>query len=97
MEHLADNEIIEYVKYGMGIRMALFEENHSLVYKSLGYVLRIGRLKLPIPNWMILGNATIVERAISDTLLHLDFKIVHPLFGKTFSYAGEFAIVNPAP
>ncbi|MES9833196.1 MAG: DUF4166 domain-containing protein [Candidatus Thiodiazotropha sp. DIVDIV] len=97
MEHLAGNEIIEYVKYGMGIRMALFEDNHSLVYKSLGYVLRIGRLKLPIPNWMILGNATIVERATSDTLLHLDFEIVHPLFGKTFSYAGEFAIVNSAP
>ena len=94
MEYLADNEIIEYVKYGMGIRMALYEENRALVYKGLGYVLKIGRMRLPIPNWLILGSATIVEKALSEQLLHLDFKIIHPLFGKTFSYTGEFVILD---
>jgi hypothetical protein len=94
MEHLGGNEIVEYVKYGMGMRMALFEEQRALVYKGLGYVLCIGRVKIPIPNWMILGSATIVEKAITDKLLHLDFEIRHPLFGKTFSYSGDFIILD---
>ncbi|MEJ2609917.1 MAG: DUF4166 domain-containing protein [Candidatus Thiodiazotropha sp.] len=93
MEHLSGNEIIEYVRYGMGIRMALFEVNHSLVFRSVGYVWKIGGLTLSIPNWLILGDAVITEKAISKRELHLDFEIIHPLFGKTFSYTGVFTIV----
>jgi hypothetical protein len=92
MEHVTGNEIIEYVKYGMGIRLALFEENHALVYRGLGYVMRLGNLKLPIPNWLVLGEATIVEEAVSDHAVRLDFKMIHPVFGKTFGYSGYFAI-----
>jgi hypothetical protein len=92
MEHLADNEIIEYVKYGMGIRMVLSEMNHSLVFEGKGYVWKIASFTLPIPNWLVLGNAKIIETAISDQELHLDFQVVHPLFGKTFSYSGIFSI-----
>ena len=94
MEHLTDNEIIEYVKYGMGIRMALFEQDSSLVFKGLGYVWKIGDLTILIPNWMILGDAVIVEKAISEEALHLNFEIVHPVFGKTFSYTGIFSILE---
>jgi hypothetical protein len=93
MEHLKENKIVEYVRYGLGIRMALFEEDQALVYKSQGYILKLGELKLTIPDWMILGHARIVEKALTEKMLHLDFEIVHPLFGKTFSYTGVFSIL----
>ncbi|MCU7920810.1 MAG: DUF4166 domain-containing protein [Candidatus Thiodiazotropha sp. (ex Epidulcina cf. delphinae)] len=92
MEHINGNEIVEYVKHGMGIRMLLSEHDASLVFKGIGYVWKIGHITLHIPNWMILGDAVIIEKALSETAFFMDFKITHPLFGRTFSYSGTFAI-----
>jgi hypothetical protein len=92
MEHIHDNEIIEYVNYGMGIRLRTYTRDSALHFRSLGYVWKIGPITLSIPNWVILGDAEIVEKAISDKELIVDFTMTHPLFGKTFSYSGSFVI-----
>jgi hypothetical protein len=92
MEHIQDNEIIEYVNYGMGIRLRTYTQNKSLHFQSLGYIWKVGPITLPIPNWATLGEAEIVEKAISDRELYVDFNMIHPLFGKTFSYSGSFII-----
>jgi hypothetical protein len=92
MEHIQDNEIIEYVNYGMGIRLRTFTQDNSLHFRSLGYIWKVGPITLSIPNWAILGDAEIVEKAISERELFVDFNMIHPLFGKTFSYSGSFII-----
>lgn len=94
MEHVRNNEIIEYVRFGMGIRMLLSVQNSALVYESAGYVWHIGTLSIPIPGWAILGEAVIVEKPLSENQFHIDFVIRHPIFGKTFSYAGIFTITR---
>lgn len=94
MEHTTSNEIIEFVKYGLGLRLLITVENGALIFKSKGYIWNIGNLSLHIPNWMILGDAQITEKAISDTEFFIDFDIQHPLFGKTFSYSGIFKIIK---
>jgi len=92
MEHIKDDEIIEYVRYGMGIRMKMSVENGALIFKSIGYVWKLAGMEIPIPNWAILGDAEIIEKAISDDEFFIDFKIIHPLFGRTFAYSGVYAI-----
>jgi hypothetical protein len=92
MEHIHENEIIEYVNYGMGIRLRIYTQNKSLHFQSLGYTWKVGPVTLSIPNWATLGEAEIVEKAISDRELFVDFNMIHPLFGKTFSYSGSFTI-----
>ena len=92
MEHIKDDEIIEFVRFGMGIRMRLSVKHEALVYESLGYVWQLGAFSLPIPGWANLGDAVIVERPLSDKTFDIDFNIHHPLFGRTFSYAGSFSI-----
>jgi hypothetical protein len=92
MVHYHSNEIIEYVNHGMGIRLHTFTEEGALHFRSLGYVWKIGPLTLQIPNWVILGDAEIVEKAVSKNELLVDFNMVHPWFGKTFSYSGRFEI-----
>ncbi|MCM8885359.1 MAG: DUF4166 domain-containing protein [Candidatus Thiodiazotropha sp.] len=37
-------------------------------------------------------GAVITEKAISEKMFKMDFKITHPLFGRTFSYHGDFSI-----
>ncbi len=86
------NEIIEYVKYGMGIRMAISVIDHALVYRGIDYVWKIADRRIHLPNWLILGNAVIIEQALSETHILLNFEINHPVLGKTFSYSGEFSV-----
>ncbi|MCU7808118.1 MAG: DUF4166 domain-containing protein [Candidatus Thiodiazotropha sp. (ex Semelilucina semeliformis)] len=92
MEHVAGDEIIEYVRFGMGIRMRMSVSNGALVFTSRGYTWDIGIARLSIPTWAILGDAEIIERAISEKEFYMDFNMVHPLFGQTFGYSGTFSI-----
>lgn len=92
MEHVAGDEIIEYVKFGVGIRMRMSVRDGAMVFTSTGYVWDVGAVRLPIPTWAILGSAEIVERGISDEEFRIDFHMTHPLLGRTFGYSGTFSI-----
>jgi hypothetical protein len=92
METLKNNEIVEYVRYKLGIRMAMSVQNGALCYRSRGYLWKLGPLNVYIPDWLLLGEATIMERGIDDKTVELDFVIRHPLFGQTFTYSGCFTL-----
>ncbi len=92
METLRGNEIVEYVRFSLGICMRMSEKDGTLIYSSRGYLWNIGPFKLHIPDWLLLGKAEIVERGIDDETIELDFTIRHPLFGKTFTYSGNFRL-----
>ena len=94
MERYGDHEIIEYVRYGMGLLMKISVEDSALVFRSIGYRWKIGRFEIPIPNWALLGNAEIIEKPISDKTFHVDFKIIHPLYGRTYTYSGTYTIAT---
>lgn len=86
------HEVIEFVKFGMGIRMKLSVIDQALVYRSINYLWNIAGFSIPLPNWLLLGEAVIIESACADDKVHLDFKIRHPLLGTTFRYSGKFSI-----
>jgi hypothetical protein len=90
MEYQGGNKIIEYIGCGFGLRLKLTVENRLLVYRSDGHLWQVGCLRIPIPDVLYLGHATITERAVSETEFELDFKISHPLFGETYRYGGIF-------
>ena len=92
MVYAEADEIIEYVRFGLGIRMKLSVEQGSLIYSSTGYQWDIGRWSLRFPTWLILGAGRIRETGLSDTGFEMDFEMRHPLFGRTFSYAGRFEL-----
>ena len=92
MQHIKGNEIIEYVCYGLGIRMRMSVDHGALVFKSKGYVWNIAGIRISIPAWLILGEATIIEKASAGDKFYISFEIIYPLFGKTFAYSGEFYI-----
>jgi hypothetical protein len=87
-----DHELIEMVGMGFGIRLKLSVEQGKLVYQSRGHLLQLGPLTLPIPDSLLLGHALITERALTEDTFQLDFRIVHPLWGKTYYYGGIFEV-----
>lgn len=83
-------EVIEFVNPVLGLQMAPYVRGERLHYRGVRYVARLGPLLLPIPEWLMLGHATIVEEAVDDTRFAMDFRLTHPLLGEVFRYAGEF-------
>lgn len=94
MEHLAGNEIVEFVRLGLGIRMTLSVEEGALCYTTNGYLWRLGPLRLTLPDWLFFGSGTITERGVDSEQVDLDFTLVHPLFGPSFRYAGRFRLIG---
>lgn len=92
--HAARNELIEYVNPFLGLRMSVHIENNQLHYEGRNFVLKLGKLLIPIPEWLLLGHTSIVETGISDTEFKMDFKLKHPIFGLIFRYSGKFKNVS---
>jgi hypothetical protein len=88
------HELVEYVGMGFGIRLKVHVEEGRLVYRSNGHLLRLGPITLPIPDSLLLGRAVISEEALSGDAFLLRFEIVHPLWGRTYSYGGVFKIIR---
>jgi len=88
------NELIEYVNPFLGLRMSVHIENSELHYVGRSFVLKLWKLIIPIPEWLLLGHTTIVETGLSDSEFKMDFKLKHPLFGRIFRYSGRFKTVS---
>lgn len=92
MEYQKANELIEHIGFGFGLHLKVSVENDKLVYQSNGHLWQIGKIRIPIPDVLFLGHATISETAISNNEFELDFEINHPLFGVTYRYGGTFKV-----
>lgn len=83
-------QVIEFVNPVLGLQMAPHVKDSRLHYRGIRFVVRLGPLRLPIPEWLALGHTTIVEEAVDETHFVMDFRLTHPLLGEVFRYAGEF-------
>jgi len=92
--HDGDNELIEYVNPFLGLRMSVHIENNELHYEGCNFVVKLGKLLLPIPEWLVLGHTTIVETALNDSEFRMDFKLKYPILGIIFRYSGEFKNIS---
>ncbi len=89
---LFDNDVVEFVGFGIGIRMGLNVVDGGLVYEDKGYVLKLGKMLIPIPLHLLVGRSSI-EEFVTDNSLHdleMRFVVTHPWFGFGFSYVGFF-------
>ncbi|MGZ4999124.1 MAG: DUF4166 domain-containing protein [Methylomonas sp.] len=90
MHYSAANELIETISFGFGLRLRVEVINGDLRYRSNGHFFRWGKREFNIPDWMMLGSASISEHAVSEDEFYLDFTIEHPLLGVTYYYRGNF-------
>jgi len=88
------NQLIEWVNPWLGLQMAVQLQGSDLHYAGVCFVLRLGPLQLAIPEALLLGHTCIVERALDDSRFAMDFRLIHPLLGMTFRYAGTFTATS---
>ncbi len=58
--------------------------------KWRAYILKLGRLLIPIPEALVLGHTTIEEIGVDEEHFTMDFRLTHPLFGQIYRYSGRF-------
>lgn len=89
-ESAGDGQLIEFVNPILGLQMSVHVEGERLHYRGIKFVMKLGRVLLPIPECMVLGHTTIIEEALDSTHFAMDFRLTHPLFGQVFRYSGRF-------
>lgn len=88
------NKLIEYVNPFVGLCMSVQVRDGTLYYDGEHFVLKLGFVTIPIPEWLLLGHTTIVEQGVDNNHFVMDFRLRHPLFGQIYRYAGRFATRN---
>jgi len=96
MQPAKNNDVVEYVRFGVGMRLKVTAEQGSLVFRNNGYIWRVANICIPIPLHLIIGTAYIEECPIDSTRFSMKMELKHPLFGTLFQYRGKFRLpVHP--
>lgn len=96
MEHVGGNEVIEFMKWGLGWRAAYSwnEEERKVVLAHRGYVWRILGFNIPVPLGLVIGKGHAEEIPLSEDSFRMWTRTKHPLFGATFGYEGTFRVTE---
>lgn len=92
MEHVRGNEVIEFVRFGVGMRLKVTAENGAIVFRGNGYIWRVFGMDIPIPVNLIFGNAYVEERPLDENNFSMKMILNHPIFGVMFRYEGKFSL-----
>lgn len=94
MQHQKDNQMIEFMRFGIGWCMKCSYKNGKVLLEHHGYVWKILGKIIPIPLGVIMGRTSAEEEPVSDNAFRLLVKIDHPLFGKILEYSGMLHITS---
>lgn len=92
MEPVKESEVIEFVRFGIGIRLKVTAEDGALVFRDIGYIWRVLGCDIPIPGQWLMGKVYVEERSIDDKYFSMKMTLEHPLLGVLFRYAGRFEL-----
>ena len=92
MEIAEGNEVIEFVRFGVGMRLRVTAENGAIVFRDAGYIWRLFGKDIPIPVGLLFGKAYVEERPVDENNFEMKMTLEHPLFGVMFRYTGAFTL-----
>jgi len=94
MEWITDNLLVEFMRFGIGWKLAYEWDGEKVTLHHKGYVWRVLGVMIPVPMALILGAVHAEETPVSDTTFSMWTHAKHPLFGKGFAYAGDFKVTE---
>jgi hypothetical protein len=80
----------EYVGYGVSMALRISVEREALVFRSVGYSLQIGPLRLPLPPRLTPGDLTVTHSDLGGGTFRFTLDIVHPRFGMLIRQSAIF-------
>ena len=94
MTDVGGNELVEFIGFGIGWKMAYGWDGERITLSHRGYVWSIFGFHIPIPLGLVIGKGEAEERPVSENEFTMWTHSRHPWFGESFAYAGTFEIVE---
>ncbi len=82
--------LLECVDGGLGMMLAVFEQDGALVFESQSYFLAIAGLRIPIPSLFTPGTCRVTHAAVTPDRFRFTMEMAHPVWGRTFHQTGIF-------
>ena len=92
MEHIRDNEVIVFVRFGVGMKLRVTVEDGAIVFRDNGYIWRMFGKCIRIPVGLLFGKAYVEERPIDEDRFSMKMILQHSVFGVMFRYNGQFSL-----
>jgi hypothetical protein len=80
----------ECVGAGIGMALVVTVEERALVFRSVEYFWRIGRLRLHVPDWLTPGRIAVIHREERAGRFSFTLIVTHPWFGETIRQVAFF-------
>jgi Domain of unknown function (DUF4166) len=80
----------EYVGFGVGMALRMLVDGQSLLFRSAGYFLQLGRLRLSLPAWLTPGVLTVTHTDLGSGEFRFTLEIIHPRFGMLIHQSAVF-------
>ncbi|MFI5013725.1 MAG: DUF4166 domain-containing protein [Hyphomicrobiales bacterium] len=80
----------EYLGYGIGMALTVHVEDRALLFRSAGYFLRLGGLRLVLPNWASPGALTVTHGEIGDGRFLFRLDLAHRRLGTLMRQSAVF-------
>jgi hypothetical protein len=80
----------EYVGLGISMALKVSVEHDALVFSSAGYAVRLGGLRLPLPDWLTPGHLTVTHSDLGEGLFRFTLEVVHPRYGRLLRQSAVF-------
>lgn len=98
----ATDRVMEWVGPGYALGMIWdvnFQPPGTLLLVTCGWMLRLGRVHLPVPGWLwpwTLGRADTIQHADENQadIIHIELVVHHALFGDVFGFSGSFHVLS---
>jgi Domain of unknown function (DUF4166) len=71
----------EYVGFGVSMALRMLVDGEALLFRSAGYFVQLGRLRLPVPALLTPGALTVAHTDLGGGEFRFTLEIVHPRFG----------------
>ncbi len=94
MVPIGNNDIVDFVPCGLGWHIAYEFDGQKVHLRHIGYKIRLFGKIFPFPVTWLLGKIHAQEVALSEERFAMSMEIRHWLFGKIYSYGGQFTISN---
>ncbi|MGI9328639.1 MAG: DUF4166 domain-containing protein [Pseudomonadales bacterium] len=72
----------EYLGFGLAMALRLSVEEGALLFRSAGFVLYLGALRVSLPAWLTPFELTVVHRELSKQRFEFLLDLAHPRFGE---------------
>lgn len=83
-------QLTERTDGGLAMALDVFEEDGNLVFQSRRFFLALGRLRVPVPQWLSPGQCRVTHTDLGGGDFRFTLSMAHPLWGETFYQSGVF-------